>query len=67
MIGSKQKPSSSPHSESLVMQKYLQGKSMNQISKAIRISKGKVHYIIKDWKESIESTDIDKMWSFKSS
>ena len=55
LTGSKDKPPSpSSASESLVIQKYLQGQSMNQISKETSFSKGKVHYLIKDWKEGIE-------------
>jgi hypothetical protein len=39
---------SQPSSDiSLVIQNYLEGKSMNQIAKETKISKGKVHYIIK--------------------
>jgi hypothetical protein len=54
LTGSKDKPPSpSSASESLVIQKYLQGQSMNQISKETSFSKGKVHYLIKDWKEGI--------------
>jgi len=54
LTGSKDKPPSpSSASESLVIQKYLQGQSMNQISKETSFSKGKVQYLIKDWKEGI--------------
>ena len=40
----------SPSDKSRVIQKYLQDKSMNQIVDETSISKGKVHYLINDWK-----------------
>ena len=36
--------------KSIVIQKYLQGKSLNQIADETSISKGKIHYLINDWK-----------------
>ena len=47
-----------------MIQKYLQGKSMNLISKETQISKGKVHYLIKNWKERLEGSDIEKIREF---
>ena len=59
MAGTKQ-----PSNKSLVIQKYLQGKSMNQIVAETRISKGKVHYLITDWKNKIAISDIDEIRDF---
>jgi DNA-directed RNA polymerase specialized sigma24 family protein len=52
MTAPKQTPSSD---KSLVIQKRLEGKSMNQIERETGISKGKVQYLINDWKEKIGS------------
>ena len=46
------------------MQKNLEDKSINQISKEINISKGKVHYAIKEWKDKLVSTDYDEIFTF---
>ena len=37
---------------------------MNLISKETQISKGKVYYLIKNWKERLEGSDIDKIREF---
>ena len=37
---------------------------MNLISKETQISKGKVHYLIKNWKERLEGSDIEKIREF---
>ncbi len=50
--------------DSIVIQKYLQGKSTNQIADETEISKGKVHYLINDWKQKIEISDIDEIRDF---
>jgi len=47
-----------------VIQNYLEGKSMNQIAKETRISKGKVHYIIKGWKNKLGTSSTDKITEF---
>jgi len=52
--------------ESLVIQKYLQGESMNQISKETHFSKGKIHYLIKNWKGKINESDLDEVRDFSS-
>ncbi len=49
---------------SVVKQKYLQGKSMNQIANESRISKGKVFYLINDWKKEIVASDFDEVRKF---
>ncbi|MDQ6723094.1 MAG: hypothetical protein M3Z01_02345 [Thermoproteota archaeon] len=49
---------------SLVIQKHLQGKSMNQISNGSGISKGKVHYVITDWKKKLALSDINEIRNF---
>jgi transposase len=45
--------------ESLVIQNYLQGKSMDNISKETGISKGKVHYLINNWQDKIGRSDVE--------
>jgi hypothetical protein len=50
--------------KSLVTQKYLQGKSMNKIANETGISKGKVHYLISEWKDKMGSSDIDEIKEF---
>src|SRR6476660_3314283 len=37
---------------------------MNQISKETQFSKGKVHYLIKNWKEKIKESDLNKIREF---
>jgi hypothetical protein len=49
--GPKQTPP--PSGKSLVIQKRLEGKSMNQIVKETGISKGKVQYITKEWENKL--------------
>jgi hypothetical protein len=53
-----------PSEKSLVTQRYLQGKSMNQIAIETGISKGKVHYLIKDWKDKMGSSDFEEIKEF---
>ena len=48
----------------MVIQKYLQGKSMNKIANETRIPKGKVHYLISEWKDKMGSSDIDEIKEF---
>ena len=50
--------------KSLVIQNYLQGKSMNQISEETGISKGKVHYLINDWQDKIGRPDVEELRRF---
>ena len=45
--------------KSPVIQGYLNGKSMDQIASETNVSKGKVHYLINDWKNEIGVPDID--------
>jgi uncharacterized protein YjcR len=47
-----------------VIQQYLQGKSMNKIANETGISKGKVHYLISEWKDKMGSSDIDEIKEF---
>ncbi|MGN6709748.1 MAG: hypothetical protein ACTHKF_10415 [Candidatus Nitrosocosmicus sp.] len=53
-----------PSEESLVIQKYLEGKSMDKIVNEAKISKGKVHYIIKDWKNKLGTASADEIIDF---
>lgn len=50
--------------ESIVIQGFLKGKSMDQIASETNVSKGKVHYLINDWKKEIAIPDIDEMREF---
>src|SRR5436190_293592 len=61
MAGPKQ---TKPLDKSLVIQKRLEGKSMNQIVKETGISKGKVQYLIKEWEEKIGSSCAEEITEF---
>ena len=50
--------------KSLVIQGYLNGKSMDQIASETNVSKGKVHYLINEWKKEIGEPDIDTLREF---
>jgi len=63
MTGPNQTPSSD---KSLVIQKRLGGKSMNQRLKETGISKGKVQYLINDWKQKTGGAYVDKITDFAS-
>src|SRR6476660_6744209 len=39
---------------------------MNQISKETHFSKGKIHYLIKNWKGKINESDLDEVRDFSS-
>jgi hypothetical protein len=58
MPGPKQK------NESIVIQGFLNGKSMDQIVSETNVSKGKVHYLINDWKKGIGIPYIDELREF---
>ncbi|HXT83386.1 MAG TPA: hypothetical protein VN704_03500 [Verrucomicrobiae bacterium] len=47
-----------------VIQKYLQGKSMNNIVKETGFSKGKVHYLITEGKQQTALQNIDEIRNF---
>ncbi|MGN6613840.1 MAG: hypothetical protein ACTHKC_02245, partial [Candidatus Nitrosocosmicus sp.] len=53
-----------PSEESLVIQKYHEGKSMDKIVIEAKISKGKVNYIIKDWKKNLGTASADEIIDF---
>ncbi|MGN6348114.1 MAG: helix-turn-helix domain-containing protein [Candidatus Nitrosocosmicus sp.] len=61
------KLSKSQETKSLVVQKYLEGKSMDKIVDEINISKGSVYSIIRDWKNNIERYNITEIRNFISS
>jgi hypothetical protein len=50
--------------KSLVIQGFLNGKSMDQITSETNVSKGKVHYLINDWKKEIGIPYIDELREF---
>ena len=64
MTGPKQTQSSAD--KSLVIQKKLEGKSMNQIVRETGISKGKVQYLINDWKQKMGASSVEKITEFAS-
>ena len=51
-------------SKSPVIKGYLNGKSMDQIASETNFSKGKVHYLINNWKGEIRAPDIDTLREF---
>src|SRR5690349_5946422 len=53
-----------PSEKSLVIQKYLEGKSMDKIVNETKISKGKVHYIINEWKKHLGNLSADQIIEF---
>lgn len=55
---------SSQADTSIAIQEYLQGKSMNQIADETGISKGKVHYLITNWKQRTTLQDINEIREF---
>jgi hypothetical protein len=50
--------------ESLMIQGFLNGKSMDQIVSETNVSKGKVHYLINERKKQIGIPDIDELREF---
>jgi len=56
-------PSSSTD-KSLVIQKCLEGKSMNQIVKETGISKGKVQYITNEWENKLGTSSANEIIEF---
>jgi hypothetical protein len=52
------------HGKSLVTERYLNGKSMEQIVSETGFSKGKVHYLISGWRDEIGAPDIDELREF---
>ena len=60
-------PEQTPSSDkSLVIQKRLEGKSMNQIERETGISKGKVQYLINYWKQKIGASSFEEITDFAS-
>ena len=62
--GPKQTPPSLSKDKSLVIQKRLEGKSMNQIVKETGISKGKVQCITKEWQNKLGTSSADEIIEF---
>ena len=56
--------SSKQSGKSLVIQGYLNGNSMDQIASETNVSKGKVHYLINNWKKEIGEPDIGTLREF---
>ena len=44
-----------------VIQKHFRSKSMNQIPDETVVSKGKLHYLIPDWKQKVKIQNIYKI------
>lgn len=49
---------------SVIIKEYLNAKTLNQIANETGISKGKVHYVIKDWKDKIAIPNIEEVRDF---
>ena len=49
---------------SIVIREYLKGKTLNQIANETGISKGKVHYLIVNWKNNLGIPNIDEVRDF---
>ncbi len=49
---------------SIVVQEYLKGKTLNQIANETGISKGKVHYLVGNWKDKMGMPNIDEVRDF---
>jgi orotate phosphoribosyltransferase-like protein len=49
---------------SIVIQEYLKGKTHNQIANETRISKGKVQYLVDNWKKNIGLPNIEEIRDF---
>ena len=47
-----------------MIQRFLSGKSRDQIAKETGVSTGKVSYIINDWKRGIGISDIEEIRAF---
>ncbi|MEJ7640734.1 MAG: LuxR C-terminal-related transcriptional regulator [Candidatus Nitrosocosmicus sp.] len=47
--------------DSIVIQEYLKGKTLNQIANETGISKGKVHYLIGNWKNKMGMPNIEEV------
>ena len=51
-------------SNDIVIQKYLHGKTLDQIVKETNLSKGTVYNLVKRWKDNLESTGIEEIREF---
>ena len=51
-------------SNDIVIQKYLNGKTLDQIVKETNLSKGTVYNLVKRWKDNLESTGIEEIREF---
>ncbi len=49
---------------SIVVQEYLKGKTLNQIANETGISKGKVHYLVGNWKDKMGIPNIEEIRDF---
>jgi hypothetical protein len=49
---------------SIVIKEYLNGKTLSQISSETGISKGKVHYLIGDWKNNVGVPKVEEARDF---
>ncbi len=56
--------SMSSNHTSIVIQVYLKGKTHNQIANETGISKGKVQYLVDNWKNNIGLPNIDEIRDF---
>jgi len=53
-------------SNSTIIQKYLNGKTLDQIVKETNLSKGTVYNLVKRWKDNLGSIGVDEIREFAS-
>ena len=51
-------------SNDIVIQKYLNGKTLDQIAKETNLSKGTVYNLVKRWKDNLGSIGVDEIREF---
>ncbi|ALI34249.1 hypothetical protein NMY3_00035 [Candidatus Nitrosocosmicus oleophilus] len=51
-------------SNSTIIQKYLNGKTLDQIVKETNLSKGTVYNLVKRWKDNLGSIGVDEIREF---
>ena len=54
----------SSFSNDIVIQKYLNGKTLDQIAKETSLSKGTVYNLVKRWKDKLGSIGIEEIREF---
>ena len=57
-------PIISSFSNSIVIQKYCDGKTLDKIAQETNLSKGTVYNLVKRWKDNLGNSGIDEIWEF---